>query len=202
MLFPWVNVETYNLGQKFVDKLTKLRKIDFSMECFTANIWLFSSAYVKIYPLTGRLGTRNQTKVFQGFSWNYLISLIFFFFLCGLLARPSANIPWFLSCSATSEATRKFIFWWLQFTSVSFVVKRNFAKTWKSLQKFCPRLHVSCKVENLRGISISNVEVSEVISIQKFRPSYLSNVSKNSLLQNWLTIKLVIIMVPKIISIK
>ena len=56
LLLPWVNVDIYKLGQRIVDKFMKLRKKDFSMECFTANFSLFPNANVKICPLSSRLG--------------------------------------------------------------------------------------------------------------------------------------------------
>ena len=50
----------YNLGQKFGDKFTKLSKIGFFMECFTADFLQFLSKKVKIWLFGGRLGTRHQ----------------------------------------------------------------------------------------------------------------------------------------------
>ena len=38
---PNSKIKYYNLGQKFGDKLTKLNKIGFSMECFTADFFRF-----------------------------------------------------------------------------------------------------------------------------------------------------------------
>ena len=65
---------TYNLGQKVGDKLTKLSKIGFSMECFTADFCDFLQKNVKIWLSVGRLGTRYQIQAFQRFSGNFLIS--------------------------------------------------------------------------------------------------------------------------------
>ena len=39
---------TYNHGQDITDKLTKLSKIGFSMECFTADLLQLFSATVKL----------------------------------------------------------------------------------------------------------------------------------------------------------
>ena len=50
----------YNLGQKIVDKFTKLSKICFSMECLTADFSRFSYANVKTCLLRDRLGTHYQ----------------------------------------------------------------------------------------------------------------------------------------------
>ena len=58
----------YNLGQKVGDKFTKLSKIGFFMECFTADFLQFLSKNVKILLFGGRLGTRHQIQAFQGFS--------------------------------------------------------------------------------------------------------------------------------------
>ena len=41
---------------------------------------------------------------------------------------------------ATPDATSLFAFCWEQSRSASLVVKRNYAKTWNSLEMFCPRL--------------------------------------------------------------
>ena len=57
----------YNLGQNIVDKFTKLSKIGFSMERFTADFLQFSNATVKIYLLGGRLDTHVQFQAIQGF---------------------------------------------------------------------------------------------------------------------------------------
>ena len=67
----------HSLGQGVVDKLTKLSKIDFSVECFTAYFFFdFLPKNVKVWHLEGWVGTRHQIQVFQDFSWNFL-----FFFL-------------------------------------------------------------------------------------------------------------------------
>ena len=67
-------MENYNLGQKVVDKLTKLSKIDFSMECFTADFLQDFTKIVKAWLLRGRLSTCHQFQSLQGFSGNFLIS--------------------------------------------------------------------------------------------------------------------------------
>ena len=64
----------YNFGQKVVDKFTKLTKIGFSIEWFTADFSRFSSANVKKCFSGGRLGTRYQIQAFQRFFKNFLIS--------------------------------------------------------------------------------------------------------------------------------
>ena len=48
-------------------KFTKLSKIRFSVECFTAGFLQFSGSNVKTCPFGGRLGTRNKIEAFQGF---------------------------------------------------------------------------------------------------------------------------------------
>ena len=50
---------------KIVDNFTKLSKICFYMECFTANFWKFFSTYAKSYLSDGRLGTPYQIQAFQ-----------------------------------------------------------------------------------------------------------------------------------------
>ena len=65
---------TYNLGQKIVDKFTKLSKISFLIEWYTADFSRIFSTNVKICLLDGRLGTCHQIQAFQGFSWNFPIS--------------------------------------------------------------------------------------------------------------------------------
>ena len=54
--------------------MTKLSKIGFSMEWFTADFLQFFTKNVKIWLLVGRLGTRHQIQAFQEFSGNFLIS--------------------------------------------------------------------------------------------------------------------------------
>ena len=49
--------DTCNLRQKVVDKLTKLSNIDFSVECFTADILRDFTKNVKIWLLGGWLST-------------------------------------------------------------------------------------------------------------------------------------------------
>ena len=44
--FFWIGLHNYNLGQKAGDKLTKLSKIGFSIECFTADfLQIFTKKY-------------------------------------------------------------------------------------------------------------------------------------------------------------
>ena len=65
--FSLANVR-YNLRQKVGDKFTKLSKIGFSMDCFTADFWGFFNENVRIWLSGGRLSTRHQIQAFQGFS--------------------------------------------------------------------------------------------------------------------------------------
>ena len=60
--------QTYSLGQGVRDKFTKLSKIDFSMDCFTADFLRLFTESVKIWLFGGRLGTRHQIQAFQGLS--------------------------------------------------------------------------------------------------------------------------------------
>ena len=64
----------YNLGQNVGDKLTKLSKIGFPMECFTADFLRFFTKKRQNLALGWWLGTRHQIQVFQWFSRNFLIS--------------------------------------------------------------------------------------------------------------------------------
>ena len=54
LLFNRLGIENFNvrishnLGQKVGDKFTKLSKIVFSMECFTADFWNFLPINIKI----------------------------------------------------------------------------------------------------------------------------------------------------------
>ena len=57
----------YNIGQKVVDKFTKLSKKGFSMECFTADFCNFLPITIKIWLLGGWLGTHHQIQAIQGF---------------------------------------------------------------------------------------------------------------------------------------
>ena len=61
------NKVTNNFGQKVGDKLTKLSKIGFSMECFTAGFLRFFTKTSQNLAFVGRLGTRHQIQAFQGF---------------------------------------------------------------------------------------------------------------------------------------
>ena len=58
---------SYNHGQDITDKLTKLSKIDFSMECFTADLMQFFSATVKLCLLDSELSNCYQFKSCQRF---------------------------------------------------------------------------------------------------------------------------------------
>ena len=59
----------YNLGQEDADKFTKLSKIGFFMEFFTAKfLRFFTEKNIKIWLLGGRLDTRHRIQAFQGFS--------------------------------------------------------------------------------------------------------------------------------------
>ena len=49
MFFVAVLFAAYNLGQGIVEKLAKLSKIDFSMECFTADFSRDFTKSVKIW---------------------------------------------------------------------------------------------------------------------------------------------------------
>ena len=62
------NVHICNLEQKLVDKLTKLSKTGFTMECFTADFYDFLQKNVKIWFLGDRLGTCHQIQAFKCFS--------------------------------------------------------------------------------------------------------------------------------------
>ena len=66
-------ISSWNLGEKIVDKFTKLDKIWISRKSFTADFLRFFSTNVKICLLGGRLGARHQILTFLGFSWNSLI---------------------------------------------------------------------------------------------------------------------------------
>ena len=61
-------------GPKVVNKFTKLGKIGFCMECFTAVFFRIFNGNVKIWLMGVQLGTRHQIEAFQGFSGNFLRS--------------------------------------------------------------------------------------------------------------------------------
>ena len=63
------------LGQKIVEKVMKLCKIGFSMECFPANFSRSCSTNVEICSLGGWLGACHQIQAFQEFSGSVLIPL-------------------------------------------------------------------------------------------------------------------------------
>ena len=83
-LYPGFS-KNYNHGKKIVDKVRKLSKIAFSMECFTADFLQFSSTDFKNYLLGGRLGT----GIFLKFPKSFSIKL----------------------CSTTCEVTHTIISW-------------------------------------------------------------------------------------------
>ena len=57
------------LSAKIVEKFTKVSKIGFSVECFTAGFFAyFYQKTSKFVSLGGRLVTRHQIQTFQGFS--------------------------------------------------------------------------------------------------------------------------------------
>ena len=58
----------YNLGQKIVDKFTKLSKTDFSVECFIGDFLRFFAINVKVFLLGGRLVTSHKIQAFHRFS--------------------------------------------------------------------------------------------------------------------------------------
>ena len=60
-----ISLHYYNLGQNIVNKLTKLSKIGYSMEYFTADFLQFSSSTIKIYLMRDRLSTQHQFQAFQ-----------------------------------------------------------------------------------------------------------------------------------------
>ena len=68
------SVSSDNLGQKFVDNIWKLSKIDFFMECNTANFLRSFTRKAKIGFWVVGVGTCHKTQAFQGFSCNFLIS--------------------------------------------------------------------------------------------------------------------------------
>ena len=61
-------LQSYNIGLNIADKFTKISKIGFSVECFTAGISHFSMTTVKICLLGARLDPRFQLKVVWSFS--------------------------------------------------------------------------------------------------------------------------------------
>ena len=56
-----------NHGQNIDDKITKLSKIGVSLECFTADFFLFYSTTVKTLLFGGRLGPSTYFKLFKDF---------------------------------------------------------------------------------------------------------------------------------------
>ena len=75
----------HSLGQGVVDKLTKLSKIDFSVECFTA--YFFSIFYRKTSKFDiwrGEWELAIKSKYSRIF-----LEIFYFFFLCGHKSPPS-----------------------------------------------------------------------------------------------------------------
>ena len=62
------SILAYNPGQKVVNKFTKLRKIGFCVEFFTADFLQVFNENLKIWLLDVWLSTHYQTQAFQGFS--------------------------------------------------------------------------------------------------------------------------------------
>ena len=60
-------VPAENLDQNIWDKLTKVSKISFSRDCFTADFWEFSSKIIKILFVAGPLGNFLQLLKFTNF---------------------------------------------------------------------------------------------------------------------------------------
>ena len=59
--------KSYNLGQILEEKLTKLSKADFLLECFSVDLSQFSGTTLKICLLGYQLGNRFQFQPFQEF---------------------------------------------------------------------------------------------------------------------------------------
>ena len=71
LIYPHTSKRSiYNIGLTIVDKLTKLTKIGFPMECFTADYSQFSIKIVKISLLGGRLVLTINSKHFRSFLKN------------------------------------------------------------------------------------------------------------------------------------
>ena len=84
-----------NLGQKVGDKLTKLRKVGFSMECFAADILQFFTQKCQNLAFGRTAGYSPSNPSISAIFWkfsNFLRSLVF-------------------SRLATREATRALTFW-------------------------------------------------------------------------------------------
>ena len=89
---------THNLGQKVGDKFIKLRNIDFSMECFTADFLQF---FIKkrqnlTFGWTAEYSPLNSNISGIFFKLPNFLSLpnSFFFSCVGIKAPPSAKMPW------------------------------------------------------------------------------------------------------------
>ena len=63
-------VHCYNPGQNIVDKLTKLSKMGFSMECFTDDFVFICHNLSLGWPLR----THHRFQAFQRFFWNFITS--------------------------------------------------------------------------------------------------------------------------------
>ena len=68
VFFHCLNNSFLNLGQKILDKFTKLNKTAFYVEPFTAGFSQYSSKNVKISLLGDWLGTSHQIQGIHGFS--------------------------------------------------------------------------------------------------------------------------------------
>ena len=60
--------------RKVVEKLTKISKTDFSMECFTHDFLRDFAKNVKTWLFGGWLSTCHQIQAFERFYCNFLIS--------------------------------------------------------------------------------------------------------------------------------
>ena len=72
--YKWNFVSSDNLGQKVAEILTKLNKIGFFMECFTADLLQFFTKKCQNLAFGWMVGTCHQIQAFQGFSENFLIT--------------------------------------------------------------------------------------------------------------------------------
>ena len=66
--------EIHNLGEKVGDKFTKLSKLSFSMECFTADFLQFFTKERQNFVFSRTAGDSPSNQAFRGFSGNFLIS--------------------------------------------------------------------------------------------------------------------------------
>ena len=93
MLFQ--NTSRYNLGPKVRDKFTKKSKIDFSLECFTANFLQIFTKKRQNLALWWTAGYSPSNPSISGISLKF----------------PNLLRSLVLSRSTTREATRTFPFW-------------------------------------------------------------------------------------------